>query len=94
MEAIRRSRSAAERAGGARRKEAPPPRPPKLPLVVALNCMEDCEAEARELRQVAELRHVGLGELAKGALEAASVVILLSLAVLPRAVQQRLKASQ
>ncbi|KAL4186991.1 hypothetical protein AMTRI_Chr09g16620 [Amborella trichopoda] len=66
-----------------------------VPLVVALNCLEDCVAfEAERLSGIAVVEHVELGRIAEGRIEAAAAVLLHSLAYLPRAAQRRLHSSQ
>lgn len=67
---------------------------PLLPLVVSLNCIEDCTLEQESLAGVATVEHVGLNRLAEGRIESASAVILHSLAFLPRAAQRRLQPWQ
>ena len=37
-----------------------------LPLVIALNCLEDCRLEVEALSGVAEFRHVGLTQVTEG----------------------------
>ena len=68
--------------------------PTRLPLVVSLNCIEDCTLEQDSLAGVATVEHVPLSRLADGKIELASVVILHSLAYLPRAAQRRLRPYQ
>nr|BAC81145.1 C-terminal binding protein [Marchantia polymorpha] len=65
-----------------------------LPLVVALNCMDDCRAEAEALEGVAVVEHVGLAQVGEGKIEAAVAVLVQSLAYLPRAAQRRLQPWQ
>ncbi|KAL2607399.1 hypothetical protein R1flu_025972 [Riccia fluitans] len=65
-----------------------------LPLVVALNCMDDCRAEAEALEGVAIVEHVGLAQVGEGKIEAAVAVLVQSLAYLPRAAQRRLQPWQ
>jgi hypothetical protein len=67
---------------------------PPLPLVVALNCIEDCALEQDSLAGVAGVEHVPLGRLAEGKIESAAAVLLHSLAYLPRAAQRRLRPYQ
>lgn len=67
---------------------------PLLPLVVSLNCIEDCTLEQESLAGIATVEHVGLNRLAEGRIESASAVILHSLAFLPRAAQRRLQPWQ
>ncbi|XP_054794739.1 C-terminal binding protein AN-like [Prosopis cineraria] len=64
------------------------------PLVVTLNCIEDCALEQDSLAGVATVEHVPLSRLADGKIESASVVLLHSLAYLPRAAQRRLRSYQ
>nr|DAD19030.1 TPA_asm: hypothetical protein HUJ06_020493 [Nelumbo nucifera] len=67
---------------------------PLLPLVVSLNCLEDCSFEQETLAGVATVEHVGLNRLADGRIEAAAAVLLHSLVLLPRAAQRRLQPWQ
>ncbi|XP_022147307.1 C-terminal binding protein AN [Momordica charantia] len=64
--------------------------PKPLPLVVTLNCIEDCSLEQDCLAGVAVVEHVPLSRLADGKIESAAAVLLHSLAYLPRAAQRRL----
>ncbi|KAA0048946.1 hypothetical protein IC582_012238 [Cucumis melo] len=64
--------------------------PKPLPLVVTLNCIEDCSLEQDCLAGVAVVEHVPLSRLADGKIESATAVVLHSLAYLPRAAQRRL----
>ncbi|CAM6085721.1 unnamed protein product [Calypogeia fissa] len=68
--------------------------PAGLPLVVALNCMDDCRAEAEALDGLAVVEHVGLAQVGEGKIEAAVAVLVQSLAYLPRAAQRRLQPWQ
>lgn len=70
------------------------PAPPSLPLVVSLNCIEDCALEQESLAGVATVEHVPLARLADGKIESAAAVLLHSLAYLPRAAQRRLRPYQ
>jgi hypothetical protein len=65
-----------------------------LPLVIALNCLEDCRLEVEALSGVAEFRHVGLTQVTEGKIETAMAVLLHSLAYLPCAAQRRLQPWQ
>ncbi|XP_062090399.1 C-terminal binding protein AN [Humulus lupulus] len=65
-----------------------------LPLVVTLNCIEDCALEHESLAGVAAVEHVPLSRLADGKIESAAAVLLHSLAYLPRAAQRRLRPYQ
>ncbi|PON68040.1 Erythronate-4-phosphate dehydrogenase [Parasponia andersonii] len=65
-----------------------------LPLVVTLNCIEDCALEQDSLAGVAAVEHVPLSRLADGKIETAAAVLLHSLAYLPRAAQRRLRPYQ
>eukprot|EP00252_Welwitschia_mirabilis_P011888 TRINITY_DN26418_c0_g1_i2.p1 TRINITY_DN26418_c0_g1~~TRINITY_DN26418_c0_g1_i2.p1 ORF type:complete len:656 (-),score=116.72 TRINITY_DN26418_c0_g1_i2:227-2194(-) len=65
-----------------------------LPVVVALNCLEDCSLEQEALKGLAFVRHVELSRLAEGRIETAVAVLLHSLAYLPRAAQRRLQRWQ
>ncbi|XP_024370957.1 C-terminal binding protein AN [Physcomitrium patens] len=67
------------------------PEASRLPLVIALNCLPDCSLEEKELKGVAKIEHVSLAQLGEGKIEAASAVLLHSLAHLPRAAQRRLQ---
>ncbi|XWS32131.1 hypothetical protein CRYUN_Cryun23aG0134800 [Craigia yunnanensis] len=68
--------------------------PTPLPLVVSLNCIEDCVVEQESLAGVALVEHVPLSCLGDGKIEAAAAVLLHSLAYLPRAAQRRLRPYQ
>ncbi|KAK8693558.1 hypothetical protein V6N13_071136 [Hibiscus sabdariffa] len=68
--------------------------PTPLPLVVSLNCIEDCALEQHSLAGVALVHHVPLSTLGDGKIEAAAAVLLHSLSYLPRAVQRRLRPYQ
>lgn len=79
------------------RSPAPSPHnnnPTPLPIVVALNCIEDVTLEQDSLSDVAYVEHVPLSGLSDGKIEAASAVLLHSLAYLPRAAQRRLRPWQ
>ena len=65
-----------------------------LPLVVTLNCIEDCALEQDSLSGVAAVEHVPLSRLSDGKIESAAAVVLHSLAYLPRAAQRRLRPYQ
>ncbi|MED6172866.1 hypothetical protein PIB30_053952 [Stylosanthes scabra] len=65
--------------------------PTPLPLVVTLNCIEDCSLELESLAGVAAVEHVPLSRLSDGKIESAAAVLLHSLAYLPRAAQRRLR---
>ncbi|KAF2291169.1 hypothetical protein GH714_020481 [Hevea brasiliensis] len=65
-----------------------------LPLVVTINCIEDCAIEQGSLAGVASVEHVPLSRLADGKIESAAAVLLHSLAYLPRAAQRRLRPYQ
>ncbi|OWM64272.1 hypothetical protein CDL15_Pgr018844 [Punica granatum] len=69
---------------------------PPVPLVVTLNCIEDCSLEQESLAGVASVEHVPLSRLASSdkTIESASAVLLHSLAYLPRAAQRRLRPFQ
>ncbi|XVE73809.1 hypothetical protein DITRI_Ditri11bG0148400 [Diplodiscus trichospermus] len=69
-------------------------KPTPLPLVVSLNCIEDCVLEQESLAGVALFEHVPLSRLGDGKIEAAAAVLLHSLAYLPRAAQRRLRPYQ
>ncbi|KAK7340309.1 hypothetical protein VNO77_21011 [Canavalia gladiata] len=66
------------------------PAPP--PLVVTLNCIEDCSLELESLAGIANVEHVPLSRLSDGKIESAAAVLLHSLAYLPRAAQRRLRS--
>ncbi|XP_077248249.1 C-terminal binding protein AN-like [Tasmannia lanceolata] len=65
-----------------------------LPLVVSLNCLEDCTLEQETLAGVATVEHISLSRIADGRIEAAGAVIIHSLSFLPRAAQRRLQPWQ
>ncbi|KAG9455305.1 hypothetical protein H6P81_008209 [Aristolochia fimbriata] len=67
---------------------------PMLPLVVSLNCLEDCSLEQESLAGLAAVEHVSLSRIAEGRIESASAILLHSLAFLPRAAQRRLQSWQ
>ncbi|CAG7908803.1 unnamed protein product [Brassica rapa] len=64
------------------------------PLVVTLNCVEDCALEQDSLAGVAGVEYVPLSRIADGKIESATAVLLHSLAYLPRAAQRRLRPHQ
>ncbi|KAJ4895125.1 C-terminal binding protein AN [Raphanus sativus] len=64
------------------------------PLVVTLNCVEDCALEQDSLAGVAGVEYVPLSRIADGKIESAAAVLLHSLAYLPRAAQRRLRPHQ
>ncbi|XP_014498054.1 C-terminal binding protein AN [Vigna radiata var. radiata] len=66
--------------------------PASLPLVVTLNCIDDCSLELQSLAGVAGVEHVPLSRLSEGKIESAAAVLLHSLAYLPRAAQRRLRS--
>ena len=70
------------------------PDAPRLPLVVALNCLPDCSLEEAILNGVAKVEHVSLVQVGEGKIESAAAVLLHSLAYLPRAAQRRLQPWQ
>ncbi|KAJ3682062.1 hypothetical protein LUZ60_014635 [Juncus effusus] len=77
--------------GGARRTSsdsAPPP------LIVSLNCLDDLSLEQETFAGVASVEHIPLSRLSDGRIEAASAVLVHSLAFLPRAAQRRLRPWQ
>ncbi|KAJ0245331.1 C-terminal binding protein AN [Hirschfeldia incana] len=67
---------------------------PASPLVVTLNCVEDCALEQDSLSGVAGVEYVPLSRIADGKIESATAVLLHSLAYLPRAAQRRLRPHQ
>lgn len=67
---------------------------PPLPLIVSLNCLEDCSLEQETLTGIAIVEHIGLNRLTDGKIESAAAVLLHSLAFLPRAAQRRLQPWQ
>ncbi|CAA7026082.1 unnamed protein product [Microthlaspi erraticum] len=67
---------------------------PASPLVVTLNCVEDCALEQDSLAGVAGVEYVPLSRIADGKIESATAVLLHSLAYLPRAAQRRLRPHQ
>lgn len=70
------------------------PDAPRLPLVVALNCLPDTTLEEGTLKGVAQVEHVSLAQVGEGKIETAAAVLLHSLAYLPRAAQRRLQPWQ
>ncbi|CAM0956380.1 unnamed protein product [Alopecurus aequalis] len=64
------------------------------PLVVTLNCLEDPSVERDALAGAAAVEHAPLSALSSGHVESAAVVLLTSLAFLPRAAQRRLRPWQ
>ncbi|KAK4802005.1 hypothetical protein SAY86_000208 [Trapa natans] len=72
------------------------PAPSPAPLVVTLNCIEDCSLERESLSGLASVEHVPLSRLALSdkTIESASAVLIHSLAYLPRAAQRRLRPYQ
>ncbi|KAK4748436.1 hypothetical protein SAY87_015022 [Trapa incisa] len=72
------------------------PAPSPAPLVVTLNCIEDCSLERESLSGLASVEHVPLSRLALSdkTIESASAVLIHSLAYLPRAAQRRLRHYQ
>ncbi|RID39967.1 hypothetical protein BRARA_J00042 [Brassica rapa] len=71
-----------------------PHREQPSPLVVTLNCVEDCALEQDSLAGVAGVEYVPLSRIADGKIESATAVLLHSLAYLPRAAQRRLRPHQ
>ncbi|KAF9618015.1 hypothetical protein IFM89_039412 [Coptis chinensis] len=69
-------------------------KPSPLPLVVSLNCLEECNLEQETLDGIATVEHIGLNRLTDGRIESASAILLHSLAFLPRAAQRRLQPWQ
>ncbi|KAJ6800596.1 C-terminal binding protein AN [Iris pallida] len=63
----------------------------RLPLVVALNCLEDPSPEQESLSGLAAVEYVPLSRVSSGRIESAAAVLLPSLAYLPRAAQRRLR---
>lgn len=101
MGKVHRTAAEKKRGGGVKPATAttqavtiPPPESPRLPLVVALNCLPDCSLEEEALQGVAKIEHVSLAQVAEGKIEAAAAVLLHSLAYLPRAAQRRLQPWQ
>ncbi|KAJ7962456.1 C-terminal binding protein AN [Quillaja saponaria] len=91
-----RTRSVSDNNSNIRSSAAMPHRnnPTPLPVVVTLNCIEDCVLELDSLTGVASVEHVPLSRIADGKVESASAVLLHSLAYLPRAAQRRLRPYQ
>ncbi|KAJ0969963.1 hypothetical protein J5N97_022840 [Dioscorea zingiberensis] len=81
-------------ATAARSPPSDPNRMAALPLVVSLNCLEDPALEQESLGGLASVEHVGLSRVSDGRIESAAVVLLHSLAFLPRAAQRRLQPWQ
>lgn len=78
-----------------RRRQAPTSHTqPHLPLVVTLNCLEDPGFEQDTLSGLATVEHIDLSQITTGRIESASVIILHSLAFLPRAAQRRIQQWQ
>ncbi|KAF9669003.1 hypothetical protein SADUNF_Sadunf14G0062300 [Salix dunnii] len=77
-----------------RNTNTPPHQQHHLPLVVTLNCIEDCAIEQDSLSGVALIEHVPLSRLSDGKIESAAAVLLHSLAYLPRAAQRLLRPFQ
>ncbi|KAL6498797.1 hypothetical protein OROGR_028344 [Orobanche gracilis] len=65
-----------------------------LPLVVALNCIDEPVFEQECLTGVAQVEHVPLSRLAESRIESAAAVLIHSLSFLPRAAQRRLRPWQ
>ncbi|KAH7404850.1 hypothetical protein KP509_15G046800 [Ceratopteris richardii] len=86
------SRKEIEKSGNAGPTTCEPP--VSLPLIVALNCLEDYQLEEEALSGVAQIQHVGLHQVADGKIEVAIAVLLHSLSFLPRAAQRRLQSWQ
>ncbi|KAG0498771.1 hypothetical protein HPP92_003462, partial [Vanilla planifolia] len=82
-----------QRSAGGRSPVDPTPMA-SFPLVVTLNCLEDTSFEQESLAGIASVEHVGLSRLPDGRIESAAVVLLHSLAFLPRAAQRRLQPWQ
>ncbi|CAL9093070.1 unnamed protein product [Musa textilis] len=66
----------------------------ELPLVVALNCLEDPSFEEEALAGTARVEHVGLSALADGRIESAAAVVLHSFSLVPAPAQRRLRPWQ
>ncbi|KAI0488258.1 hypothetical protein KFK09_028085 [Dendrobium nobile] len=71
-----------------------PNHPLQLPLIISLNCIEDVSFEQQSLSGIASVEHVALSDLSDGRIESSAVVLLHSLAFLPRAAQRRLQSWQ
>ncbi|KAK1325940.1 C-terminal binding protein AN [Acorus calamus] len=67
---------------------------PVVPLVISLNCLDDCSLEQECLSGVAVVEHVGLDRISAGRIESAAAVLLHSLSFIPRAAQRRLRPGQ
>ncbi|KAH0448171.1 hypothetical protein IEQ34_021971 [Dendrobium chrysotoxum] len=80
--------------GGGGGSPADPNHTPQLPLIISLNCIEDVSFEQQSLTGIASVEHVALSDLTDGRIESAAVVLLHSLAFLPRAAQRRLQSWQ
>ncbi|CAA0830671.1 C-terminal binding protein AN [Striga hermonthica] len=76
-----------------RRGSAAPQTHP-LPVVVALNCIEDMALEQNCLSGVAQVEHVPLSRLTESRIDSAAAVLIHSLSFLPRAAQRRLRPWQ
>ncbi|KAL6513607.1 hypothetical protein OROGR_021093 [Orobanche gracilis] len=68
--------------------------PHALPLVVALNCIDEPVFEQECLSGVAQVEHVPLSRLAESRIDLAAAVLIHSLSFLPRAAQRRLRPWQ
>lgn len=78
-----------------RRRQAPTSHvQPHLPLVITLNCLEDPSFEQDTLSGVATVEHIDLSQITTGRIESAAVILLHSLAFLPRAAQRRIQQWQ
>ncbi|KAL0904219.1 hypothetical protein M5K25_026300 [Dendrobium thyrsiflorum] len=80
--------------GGGGGSPSDPNHTPQLPLIISLNCIEDVSFEQQSLTGIASVEHVALSDLTDGRIESAAVVLLHSLAFLPRAAQRRLQSWQ
>ncbi|KAF3588356.1 hypothetical protein F2Q69_00025568 [Brassica cretica] len=86
--------SSSEKKSKIRPSATMPHRDQPSPLVVTLNCVEDCALEQDSLAGVAGVEYVPLSRIADGKIESATAVLLHSLAYLPRAAQRRLRPHQ
>ncbi|CAF1923389.1 BnaC05g00510D [Brassica napus] len=86
--------SSSEKMSKIRPSATMPHRDQPSPLIVTLNCVEDCALEQDSLAGVAGVEYVPLSRIADGKIESATAVLLHSLAYLPRAAQRRLRPHQ
>ncbi|KAH0467892.1 hypothetical protein IEQ34_002925 [Dendrobium chrysotoxum] len=88
------SRSKKKTGSGGGGSPSDPNHTPQLPLIISFNCIEDVSFEQQSLTGLASVEHVALSDLSDGRIESAAVVLLHSLAFLPRAAQRQLQSWQ